>query len=55
MWSTRGASGALGPNREISGLSSLLAVTIVPYFAVYNVPFFVQIFEGNVRMLIIHG
>ena len=26
-----------------------------PYFARYNVPFFAQIFDGKIRMSIIHG
>ena len=27
----------------------------IPCFAMYNVHFFAQIFEGNIRMCIIHG
>ena len=28
---------------------------LVPYFAMYNACFFAQIFEGKIRMHIIHG
>lgn len=35
--------------------SMLNVLNVIPYFAVHNAHFFVQICEGKVRVCIIHG